>query len=365
MKKSSKFGWGVLLVFALLTGGCRTVDQNASGNQKFERLFSWGSPTSEAAAKRYAAAGVTDIVVHNRKQFDLAVKYGMTPYWKCFTPAGPHRQVMTPEETRHHDYINGKDLDRKLSRAERMKIIHRRRIEKQHRYGGEQIVEIDTLNNQNVPCFNCDEGLALSRKKLDKMMADAPDGAAGMFLDYFGYTNHQGCYCEKCLAKYRKYLAENKLKDTPENRTVFYRGKLVDYYNKIIDYIKSKHPNYKIAIHVYPDFRNDHLYGNRTKADYCGQTVSWYFKFDERKIREYTQFVVKRAKDHYPNAEGLPFIGLSTDKNHSLGYKTPAEVEHDMRTILAAGGRTVMVCNGNAIIEPGYFEVFRKYCGQK
>ena len=364
MKKSSKFGWGVLLVFALLTGGCRTVDQNASGNQKFERLFSWGSPTSEAAAKRYAAAGVTDIVVHNRKQFDLAVKYGMTPYWKCFTPAGSHRQVMTPEEEKLQAYLAGKDLDPKMPRAERMKILHKRRIEKQHRYGGEPVKEIDVICS-NIACFISDEDLALSRQKLDQMMADAPDGVAGMYLDYFGYMNNRGCYCEKCLVKYRKYLAENKLQDTPGNRTVFYREKLAEYYNKVIDYIKSRHPDYKIAVHIYPDFRNDHLYGNRTKADYCGQTVSWYFKFDEPKIREYTQFVVKHAKDHFPNAEGLPFIGLSTDKNHSLGYKTPAEVEHDLRTILKAGGRTVMVCNGHDILKPGYFEVFRKYCGRK
>ena len=365
MKILSKFGCAVLLVLALLSGGCRTANQNASGNMKFERLFSWGSPTSEAVAERYAAAGVTDILVRSRKQFDLAVKYGMTPYWKCFTPAGPHRQVMTPEETKHYEYINGKGLDRKLPLAERIKIIHQRWIEKQHRYGGEQVVEIDTLNSQNIPCFNSDEGLALSREKLDKMLEDAPDGAAGMFLDYFGYTNHHGCYCEKCLAEYRQYLAENKLKDTPENRTVFYREKLVDYYNKIIDHIKSKHPDYKIAIHVYPDFRNDHLYGNRTKADYCGQTVSWYFKWDENKIRKYTEYVLEHAKDHYPSAEGIPFIGINEDKNSSLAHKTPEEVEQELRIILASGSRTVMVCNGTAILEPGYFEVFRKYCGRK
>ena len=364
MSISRMLRFAAVLGIAMLTGGCLTTAKTSAEKMKFERLFCWGRPISEAVAARYAAAGVTDIMVGNRKQFDLAVKYGITPYWKCFTPAGPHRQVMTPEEEKLHVYLSGKDLDPKLPRTERMKILHKRRIEKQHRYGGEPVMETDVLSS-NISCFISDEDLAFSRKKLDQMMAEAPAGVAGMFLDFFGYMNNRGCYCEKCLAKYRKYLADKKLQDTPENRTVFYREKLAEYYNKVIDYIKSRHPDYKIAVHVYPDFRNDHLYGNRTKADYCGQTVSWYFKFDERKIREYTQFVVKHAKDHFPNAEGLPFIGLSTDKNHSLGYKTPAEVEHDLRTILKAGGRTVMVCNGNAIIEPGYFEVFRKYCGRK
>ena len=41
------------------------------------------------------------------------------------------------------------------------------------------------------------------------------------------------------------------------------------------------------------------------------------------------------------------------------------DVEQDLRTVLKAGVRTVMVGNGNAIIEPGYFEVFRKYSGRE
>ena len=360
----SKLWIGLLLPCMILLSGCCTKDNSDAAYPKFNRLFCWDFTNHEDDAAKFAEAGVTDILVTNQKQYDLAVKFGMKPYWKCFMPVGPHPQVMTLEEARHHDYINGKDLDRKIPYRERQKLLHPRRREVKHRYGGEPVTEIDTLNNHNVACFISDEGLILTRKKLDKLMKNAPSGAAGMFLDYFGYTNHQGCYCEGCLSKYRKYLSDRKLTDTRENRTSFYREKLVDYYNNVIDYIKSKHPNYKIAIHVYPDFRNDPLYGNRIKADYCGQTVSWYFKFDEAKIIQYTKYVLNHARDHYPFAEGIPFIGLSTDKTSSLGFKTPEEVEHDLRTILAAGGRTLMVCDGRSILVDGYFEVFRKYCGK-
>ena len=352
------------LGLALLSGGCLTSENTSAENRKFDRLFCWGRPTSDAVARQYAAAGVTDIVTGNRKQYDLARKYGMKAYWGCFTPAGPHRQVMSPEEEKLHAYLSGKDLDPKMPYAERRKILHRRRVEKQHRYGGEPVRDIDVICT-GIACFISDDDLMLTRKKLDRMLDNAPADAAGMFLDYLGYMNLRGCYCEKCLVKYRKYLTERKLADTQENRTAFYREKLADYYNNVIGYIKSRRPGFKIAVRIYPDFRNDHLYGNRTSADYCGQTVSWYFKFDEAKIRKYTKYVLEHAKDHFPNAEGLPFIGLSADKNHSLGYKTPAEIEHDLRTILSAGGRTVMVCNGHDILKPGYFEVFRKYCGRK
>ena len=222
-----------------------------------------------------------------------------------------------------------------------------------------------TLNYTKLACFISDDDFALSRKKIDFILKNAPSGAAGMFLDYIGYANHQGCYCKNCLLKYQKYLTERNLKDTPENKTAFYREKLVEYYNKVIDYIKSRRPDYKIAVHVYPDFKNNPLYGNRTKADYCGQTVSWYFKFNEEKIRKYTEFVVNHAKDYYPFAEGIPFIGVNPDKTSSLGYKTPAEVEQELQIILAAGSRTVMVCNGDVILKDGYYEVFRKYCGKE
>ena len=357
VEKLLSFSFCLILLFC----GCRTENPSA---MKFDRLFSWGIPGNEKNAARYAGAGVTDVLVTNKKQYDLAVKYGMTPYWKCFMPVGPHKQVMTEEEQKHQSYISGLDLDKKLSGPERKKILHRRRIEKNHRYGGEIFEKTDTLSG-NIDCFISDDDFHLTRQKIDDLLKDAPKGAAGMFLDYIGYTNYQGCYCKDCLVKYRKYLIERKLKDTPENKTAFYREKLVEYYNKVIDYIKSRRPDFKIVVHIYPVFKNDPLYGNRTKADYCGQTVSWYFKWDERKIRKYTAFVLDHARDHYPFAEGIPFIGLSADKTSSLGYKTPEDVEHDLQTVLSAGSRTVMVCDGRVLLKDGYYEVFRKYCAKE
>ena len=51
----------------------------------------------------------------------------MNPYWKCFYPAGPHRQVISPEEEKLYDYLRGRDLDKNLSRAERKKILEERK----------------------------------------------------------------------------------------------------------------------------------------------------------------------------------------------------------------------------------------------
>jgi len=345
-----------VLLLPLLPGAAETEP----ATPKFRRIFCWGYPADDAAAARYAQAGVTDIQVRTPEEAQLARKYGMTPYFSCFMAAGPHRQSMTPEEEEYTVYINGLDLAPGLPRAERMKIIHRRRIEKKHRYGGEMETKLDTLRC-DIPCFISDEGLELSRHRVDELLKKAPPGVAGIYLDYIGYTNHRGCYCPKCLEKLRRHLAENHLADTPENRAGFYRDRLVEYYNAVIDYIKSRRPDFRIVVHLYPDFQPDPLFGNRVKADFCGQTVAWYFQWQPDKIERYTRHVVEHAKDHHPGSEGIPFIGVNTSRTGSLGFKTPETVERELRIILAAGGRTLMVCNGPAILEPGYFEIFKKY----
>ena len=355
----------LMLAGALLLAALPLLGEGTAGdNGKFRRFFSWGAPVNEEVARKYAEAGVTDITVHNPRQCELALKYGMRPYWKVFLPEGPWRQKMTPDEEAYSAYISGRDLDPKLPKAERRKILDRRRIEKQHRYGGEAVTDPDVLGERDIRCFISDTDFALSAKKLDELVGNAPKESCGIFLDYIGYMNQRGCYCESCLSKYRAYLKARNLADTQSARDGFYREQLELYYNKVIDRIKKLRPDYKVVVHVYPDFRADHLPGNRFRADCCGQTVAWYFQWPSEKIAKYTKYVVEHAKDRYPEAEGVPFLGLNADPTSSLGYKSPADVERELQVILAAGGRSLMVCSGHCIIKPGYFEVFRKYCGK-
>ena len=83
-------------------------------------------------------------------------------------------------------------------------------------------------------------------------------------------------------------------------------------------------------------------------------------KARSRKSRAFSQ---RRSPTLF--AEGIPFVGLSTNAESSLGFKMPAELEAEFKEILAAGGRTLMICDGRCIVEPNYFEVFRKYCGKE
>ena len=342
-----------LLLTLLFAGGC------CHRNARFERLFCWGIPTDETTARKYAEIGVTDIRVTSPKQYALAVRYGMTPYCGTFTPAGPHLQVLSPAEDEYHRYINGHDLDRKkMGKAAFMQTVTRRRKEKQHQYGETSANGgIDTLPTAGIPCFNSDTGFALSKAKIDRILAKAQPGVKGIFFDYLGYTNHHGCYCRKCSQDYHAYLRKNALPDTQENRNIFYRDLLVNYYNTMIAYVRSKRPEFKTVVHIYPVFEPEPLYGSRIKADFCGETVAWYFPWKLSKVAAYTRSVIRH--DH-----GVPFVGLNSNPASALAYKSPAVLEKELQTILAAGGRSLQVCSGKDMIKPGYYEVFKKYCSK-
>lgn len=351
---------------ALLSGGCRNyAGSGMEESCRIKRFFCWGRMKSEADAAKYAAAGVTDIKVHNQKSFQWAQKYGITAYCGSLTPAGPHPQVMSPEETAFHRYINGMDLPAKMPVRERKRIIDARRREKDHRYGGNRVNPLDTINVKSLPCFSCDRDLRLTRQKIDNILKRAVPGVKGIYLDYFGYANHRGCYCSGCLERLRSYLEREKLADTPANRDEFYRQELLDYYDKVIAYIKSKRPDFKIVAHFYPDFEPDPWYGTRTRVDFGGHTVSWYFKWNAADTSGAVRNILLDARKYHSGVEAIPFIGINVKPTTSLAYKSPGELEADLKAVISGGGRSVMICSGSAVLVPGYFEVFRKYCGRQ
>lgn len=351
----------VALLFLLLLNSCAPFSGERGDpepEKKFRQVFSWGHPQTEEEARKYSEIGVTDIVVANENQARLAVKYNMIPYCGAFFPCGPHKQVMTEEEEKLFAYITGEDL-KQLSRGERARIVDARRMEKQHRYGGEPAVFPDVLNGIRLPCFLSDEGLVLSKKRIDALFAKVPS-ARGIYLDFFGYNNFKDCRCGNCTGKFEAA----KRKNPALSRGEFFRDALVDYYNAVIGYVKKKHPGARVHAHIYPTFLAEPLYGNRTKTDFCAQTVAWYFPWEKEKIARYTKIVVGEAEKYHRGVKGIPFVGLKALPGTSLAAKSPALLEEELKTILASGGDALSVCNGFDMIKPGYYEVFRKYCGK-
>lgn len=65
----------VIMAAVISAAGCRCAENLFCADEaKITRFFSWAAPQNEIQAQKFAQAGVTDIIVGNRKQHELAKK---------------------------------------------------------------------------------------------------------------------------------------------------------------------------------------------------------------------------------------------------------------------------------------------------
>lgn len=345
--------WTFLFVVLLAGSAC--------AGEHFERILSWGIAGTEEAVRIYAEIGVTDLRVRGGKAIAAARACGIRPYCQqAFLPCGTRLQAMSSAERERFDFLMGRDLQ-DLPKDERTKRLDVRRSECRCRFGGEPEAPLDCCPT-DLKCFTGDVGLALSKARVDEILAANPE-AEGICFDGIGYANLHSCECEDCKSALSTYLSQNALADTEENRNRFYLDAIVAYANAMVDYVHARRPGIKVAIHLWPTFRPNPLYGRLIKADYVEETVAWYFPWEKAKIAEYVRQVcgVKRPQ----GSQGVPFVGLNATPGEALAFKSPERLEDELRQILAAGGRTLSVCNGPDMLKPGYREVFRKFAPEK
>lgn len=340
----------LLVLGVLLTGSLGAAE-------RFETLFSWGAVKDEACARAYAEIGVTDVFARGAEGFAAAKKYGMRAYCSFF-PCGRNAQGVTAEERKYLDYINAEDLrQQNVPADERGKAKARRLAESKCQFGGERVTSLD-MCPEPLPCFLSDTNCVKSVAALEKVLKDNPD-ADGVAFDYIGYTNLHSCECEGCKARLRTWLTEKGLEENETSRNRFFREALVGYINALVDEAKRIRPGIKVALHVYPAFMPDPLYGKDLKADFVQETVAWYFAWPESKIAAHTRKILDAP--HHPGSVSVPFVGLEANPESALPLKTPERLEAELKLVLANGGTRLAVCNGDDMLKPGYAEIFRKY----
>jgi len=329
----------------------------AAAAEQFESVFSWGCVNNEEEARAYAEIGVTDIFARGAEGYAAAKKHGLRTY--CgFGPRGCNPQVLTPEEQKHFDHINAVDLRKQeVSGEERSRMWRERLARAKCQFGGEPVTSSD-LCPELITCFLGDTNCVKSFAALEKTLTDNPE-ADGIAFDYIGYTNLHSCECDGCKVRLKAWLQEKGLEANEENRNLFFREGLVNYINALVNHAKSVRPGIKVALHLYPVFLPDPLYGRDLKADYVQETVAWYFAWSDEKIVDYTRKILNA--NHHPGSVSVPFVGLSANPGSVLALKTPERLEAELKLILANGGDRLAVCNGDDMIKPGYREVFMKY----
>ncbi|MFA7184789.1 MAG: carbohydrate-binding family 9-like protein, partial [Victivallales bacterium] len=223
-------------------------------------VWCWSLPhkTKKDIEKAVLAAkklGFNVIIWSGGKNWYDLIYYARKHGLKAYAPlvvSGSYFQEMTPEESKlkmadKTDYQRGGEPHGK-------EVLYTKRPEFLHPF----------VRQEN-------------KKRINKLI---DRGFAGIAFDFIGYQNYYGSFSP--LA--RRCLMESINPSIPEQkaRDHFFEQTLVDFYRDMYDHAKkyaaAKARKIDISCHIYPVFLPNPLYGNKCKVDYCGQTVSWFFK---------------------------------------------------------------------------------------
>ena len=193
-------------------------------------------------------------------------------------------------------------------------------------------------------CFHRPEVAEYSRKRIREML-DACPALTGVAFDYFGYRNYRDCQCPRSKELLREFREAHADLSEEEALMRFSLDSLVEFTNGLADFVRETRPGAKTAIHIYPVFLPEPLYGNRLDVDYCCQTVAWFFEpyWSLKKVERYTRVVVEDQNRFYPRQQGIPFVGVYVGRKSA--DKPPARLAEELRTIYRSAGTTSLsVC---------------------
>lgn len=259
-------------------------------------------------------------------------------WWFSLTTRAPEMrefvQVMSAEEERALAEIAG-DKDP---------------LKRGYQWGGEPLPERLDVLQARLLCFHRPEVVAWCKAQVRGMLEACPE-LTGIALDYFGYQNYRCCRCPVSMQRFEEALASGGLPaEMPREAALeaFSRDTLVAVTNEIADYVRAVRPSAKVAIHVYPTFLPEPLYGRRLRVDYCCQTAAWFFEpyWSDEKVRQYARTIATERNPDYPDYQGIPFVGVYVGRPYA---DKGAERLHRELMLIRAAGKTdsLSVCSFN------------------
>ncbi len=201
-------------------------------------------------------------------------------------------------------------------------------------------VNPDRVNIHPGNWFCPDRGVTELEKKIFTELITKYD-IDGIALDYLGYRNYYACFCEyskKKRAEFRKNHPELSEKAAMRE---FSEKSLAEWTEQARKIIKGLNPKLKIAIHIYPDFDPNLPYADRLAVDYCGETVTWFYKpfWPPEKVEKLVKLYKKDQHKYHQYYHFVPFVGAYTDKRK----KSPERLRSEIRIAGNYGDGTLMV----------------------
>ena len=174
-------------------------------------------------------------------------------------------------------------------------------------------------------------------------------GYDGVCWDFIGYRNYHSCECDRCKTERKGWEARAVV-----TRKAFYLSSLTALYARLYQETKKANPELLIATHIYPVYLPDIHYGEKVMADFCGETVSWFFRphWSFEKIRSYTRQTLNSSKD-YSQMQVMPMIGFYSDGEFARDRKGTDRLELEFRILRIEGAKHLMMCElGHLLRDP-------------
>ena len=305
----------------------------------FDTLIMWS--TDSALIGRAVEAGARHgISIHAC----ISPMGGLANLWKTQYPDRPIPwQVMSEDEEAALNFISA----------------GRNRYLIPYQWGGEPVMANEVLTTRII-CLCNQEAKELLKSMIDEI-ASVP-GVEGLAFDGFGYQNYRCCYCDRCQSLLAEYTQAHPQLPADQASVGFFRDTLVAYLNDLADYARTRRPDLKTSIHIWPVFAPEPLYGNRLDVDHCGQTAAWYTLWPEAQIAEYSRTIVEGAQQYHERQQGVGMIGYY-DRPGEFPVKDAARVDMELRTMIENGCRHIQVCSALDVIKnQEVAEVFRRHC---
>ncbi|MFH1761829.1 MAG: hypothetical protein ABIA63_12090 [bacterium] len=262
---------------------------------------------------------------------DMCGKYGINTY-KVIEPLKKRNnallQTQEPIEETYPGYIE---------------------INNEYQYGGEPVSGNREILNKELAC-PLDPGVidyAINQVERARQI-----GHHGICWDFIGYRNYHSCECSLCCEKLKAYIQNNPDKEERTSAKIFYETNLVNLYSNLYDNVKRIAPEMKIICHCHPVYLPDPFICLKYKVDYCGITVSWFFKphWAIEKVKDYISMTVN-GPYAYSQTKGMPMIGFYGYGDQKKHYRSQKRIRLEFDILREEGAKALMMCETEHIIK--------------
>ncbi len=209
--------------------------------------------------------------------------------------------------------------------------------------------EYNPIEGGNYLCFEHPGSIEFLKESIrEKFEAYPIDGLA---LDFFGFQNHYACYCELCEEKRRALKERNPHLTDAEILKQFSEQSLCAVSEKIYCYVKEQYPTAVILCHIYPPFNPNPFYGIHFMADYCGQTIAWFYQphWSLAKVLRLAEYFKTHEDLHYNRF--MPFVGCYGHGETAYLAKSPDRLRSELSIALKYGEGNLMFAALGALYE--------------